>query len=208
MCVRFSQVLGPRPQSWSHGWFPLRLGWLCLPPGHHRAWDYQDSYRKRVAFGCLPTAVPLSLLCGWPVSGNISFCTLRLSISRSSISFLSSPKFPSSSFMLTLNRCFPIFMVLAWVYSVSMVVKSIVLEKELRLKETLKTIGVTNGVIWSTWFIDSFFMMGTSTALLTAIIMVSFVFVLPYLHVFHLKHLIYLPVCFRHKLASQIKNAK
>lgn len=64
-------------------------------------------------------------------------------------------------------------MVMAWVYSVSMVVKSIVLEKELRLKETLKTVGVTNGVIWSTWFIDSFIMMGTSTALLTAIIMVT-----------------------------------
>lgn len=75
--------------------------------------------------------------------------------------------------MLTLNRCFPIFMVLAWVYSVSMIAKSIVLEKELRLKETLKATGVTNGVIWSTWFIDSFIMMGTSTALLTAIIMVS-----------------------------------
>lgn len=79
-----------------------------------------------------------------------------------------------SSFTLTLNRCFPVFMVLAWVYSVSMVVKSIVLEKELRLKETLKTMGVTNGVIWSTWFIDSFIMMGTSTALLTAIIMVTY----------------------------------
>lgn len=74
--------------------------------------------------------------------------------------------------MLTLNRCFPIFMVLAWVYSVSMIVKSIVLEKELRLKETLKATGVTNGVIWSTWFIDCFLMMGTSTALLTVIIMV------------------------------------
>ncbi|XP_047205481.1 retinal-specific phospholipid-transporting ATPase ABCA4a isoform X2 [Girardinichthys multiradiatus] len=81
------------------------------------------------------------------------------------------PCYVDDLFMLTLNRCFPIFMVLAWVYSVSMIVKSIVMEKELRLKETLKTLGVTNGVIWSTWFIDSFFMMGTSTALLTAIIM-------------------------------------
>lgn len=63
-------------------------------------------------------------------------------------------------------------MVLAWVYSVSMIVKSIVLEKELRLKETMKAVGVSNGVIWSTWFIDSFIMMGTSTALLTTIIMV------------------------------------
>ncbi|XP_037829220.1 retinal-specific phospholipid-transporting ATPase ABCA4a isoform X3 [Kryptolebias marmoratus] len=81
------------------------------------------------------------------------------------------PCYVDDLFMLTLNRCFPVFMVLAWVYSVSMIVKSIVLEKELRLKETLKTMGVTNGVIWSTWFTDSFFMMGTSTALLTAIIM-------------------------------------
>ncbi|XP_072306658.1 retinal-specific phospholipid-transporting ATPase ABCA4-like isoform X1 [Eucyclogobius newberryi] len=81
------------------------------------------------------------------------------------------PCYVDDLFMLTLNRCFPVFMVLAWVYSVSMMVKSIVLEKELRLKETLKAAGVTNSVIWSTWFIDSFLMMGTSTALLTAIIM-------------------------------------
>ncbi|XP_043073525.1 retinal-specific phospholipid-transporting ATPase ABCA4 [Puntigrus tetrazona] len=83
------------------------------------------------------------------------------------------PCYVDDMFMLTLNRCFPIFMVLAWIYSVSMVVKSIVLEKEMRLKETLKAMGVSNGVIWYTWFIDSFLMMATSTALLTAIIMVG-----------------------------------
>uniref|UniRef100_A0A8K9VDB2 P-type phospholipid transporter n=1 Tax=Oncorhynchus mykiss TaxID=8022 RepID=A0A8K9VDB2_ONCMY len=81
------------------------------------------------------------------------------------------PCYVDDLFMLTLNRCFPIFMVLAWIYSVSMTVKSIVLEKELRLKETLKAMGVTNGVIWYTWFIDSFIMMTASTALLTLIIM-------------------------------------
>ena len=74
--------------------------------------------------------------------------------------------------MLTLSRCFPIFIVLAWVYSVSMMVKSIVLEKEMRLKETLKAMGVTNEVLWCAWFIDSFLMMAASTALLTAIVMV------------------------------------
>ncbi|KAF7692268.1 hypothetical protein HF521_009878 [Silurus meridionalis] len=52
-----------------------------------------------------------------------------------------------------------------------MIVKSIVLEKELRLKDTLKVMGVTNGVIWCTWFIDSFLMMTLSTTLLTFIIM-------------------------------------
>ncbi|XP_061834850.1 retinal-specific phospholipid-transporting ATPase ABCA4 [Nerophis lumbriciformis] len=80
------------------------------------------------------------------------------------------PCYVDDLFMITLNRCFPMFMVLAWIYSVSMTVKSIVLEKELRLKETLKAMGVSNGVLWWTWFIDSFVVMAASTALLTSII--------------------------------------
>ncbi|NXW29242.1 ABCA4 protein, partial [Phaetusa simplex] len=81
------------------------------------------------------------------------------------------PCFVDDVFMITLNRAFPIFMVLAWVYSVSMTVKSIVLEKEMRLKEAMKNRGITNGVIWCTWFLDSFAMMSVSTFLLTALIM-------------------------------------
>ncbi|XP_063056412.1 retinal-specific phospholipid-transporting ATPase ABCA4-like [Engraulis encrasicolus] len=80
------------------------------------------------------------------------------------------PCYVDDLFMITLNRCFPMFMVLAWIYSVSMTVKSIVLEKELRLKETLKAMGVTNAVIWYTWFIDSIIIMTASTGLLTWII--------------------------------------
>uniref|UniRef100_A0A8C3D0W6 P-type phospholipid transporter n=1 Tax=Cairina moschata TaxID=8855 RepID=A0A8C3D0W6_CAIMO len=82
------------------------------------------------------------------------------------------PCFVDDVFMITLNRSFPIFMVLAWIYSVSMTVKSIVLEKEMRLKEAMKNRGITNGVIWCTWFLDSFVMMAVSTFLLTALIMV------------------------------------
>ncbi|XP_051713429.2 retinal-specific phospholipid-transporting ATPase ABCA4 isoform X1 [Oryctolagus cuniculus] len=81
------------------------------------------------------------------------------------------PCFVDDSFMIILNRCFPIFMVLAWIYSVSMTVKGIVLEKELRLKETLKNQGVSNAVIWCTWFLDSFSIMSMSIFLLTLFIM-------------------------------------
>ncbi|XP_060629951.2 retinal-specific phospholipid-transporting ATPase ABCA4 isoform X1 [Anolis sagrei] len=81
------------------------------------------------------------------------------------------PCFVDDVFMVTLTRSFPIFMVLAWIYSISMMVKSIVLEKEMRLKEAMKNRGVTNGVIWFTWFLDSFIMMAVSTFLLTALIM-------------------------------------
>ncbi|XP_027735766.1 retinal-specific ATP-binding cassette transporter isoform X3 [Empidonax traillii] len=81
------------------------------------------------------------------------------------------PCFVDDVFMITLNRAFPIFMVLAWIYSVSMTVKSIVLEKEMRLKEAMKNRGITNGVIWCTWFLDSFLMMAVSMLLLTVLIM-------------------------------------
>ncbi|XP_072430717.1 retinal-specific phospholipid-transporting ATPase ABCA4 isoform X2 [Chiloscyllium punctatum] len=81
------------------------------------------------------------------------------------------PCFVDDIFMLALTRCFPMFMVLSWIYSVSMIVKSIVLEKELRLKETLKIMGVSNWVHWVTWFIDSFTMMAASTVLATIVIM-------------------------------------
>nr|XP_034977878.1 retinal-specific phospholipid-transporting ATPase ABCA4 [Zootoca vivipara] len=80
------------------------------------------------------------------------------------------PCFVDDVFMVTLNRAFPIFMVLAWIYSVSMTVKSIVLEKEMRLKEAMKNRGVTNGAVWFTWFLDSFIMMALSTFLLTTLI--------------------------------------
>ncbi|XP_058033573.1 retinal-specific phospholipid-transporting ATPase ABCA4 [Ahaetulla prasina] len=80
------------------------------------------------------------------------------------------PCFADDVFMITLTRAFPLLMVLAWIYSISMIVKSIVLEKEMRLKEALKNRGVTNGVIWFTWFLDSFLMMTVSTFLLTALI--------------------------------------
>uniref|UniRef100_A0A8C9PR90 P-type phospholipid transporter n=1 Tax=Spermophilus dauricus TaxID=99837 RepID=A0A8C9PR90_SPEDA len=81
------------------------------------------------------------------------------------------PCFVDDSFMIILNRRFPIFMVLAWIYSVSMTVKGIVLEKELRLKETLKNQGVSNAVIWCTWFLDSFSIMSMSIFLLMIFIM-------------------------------------
>ncbi|KAM4805396.1 LOW QUALITY PROTEIN: retinal-specific phospholipid-transporting ATPase ABCA4-like [Urocitellus parryii] len=81
------------------------------------------------------------------------------------------PCYVDESFMIILNLCFPIFMVLAWIYSVSMTVKGIILEKELRLKETLKNQGVSNTVIWCTRFLDSFSIMSMSIFLLMIFIM-------------------------------------
>ena len=66
----------------------------------------------------------------------------------------------------------PLFMTLAWIYTVSMVVKGIVYEKEQRLKEVMKVMGLTNGIHWLAWFITSCIMMMLSTLMLVAILKV------------------------------------
>ena len=71
------------------------------------------------------------------------------------------------------RKSMPMFMVLAWIYSVSMMVKSIVYEKEKRLKEVMKAMGLGNGVHWLAWFITCFTMMFISTILLLIILSVS-----------------------------------
>ena len=60
-----------------------------------------------------------------------------------------------------------------------MIIKSIVYEKEERLKETMKVMGLGNGVHWMAWFIDSFFFMLISVFLLTIILKVTSGSILP-----------------------------
>ena len=74
---------------------------------------------------------------------------------------------------MAISRTFPLFMTLSWVYACSMIIKSIVYEKEQRLKETMKVMGLGNGVHWMAWFIDSFFFMLISVFLLTIILKVT-----------------------------------
>jgi len=50
----------------------------------------------------------------------------------------------------------PVFMVLAWIFTVSMIIKDIVYEKEKRLKEFMRVMGLSNGIHWLSWFLTSF----------------------------------------------------
>ena len=66
----------------------------------------------------------------------------------------------------------PLFMVLAWIYTVAMVVKGIVYEKEQRLKEVMKVMGLGNAVHWLAWFITCFIMMFLSVLILLLVLKV------------------------------------
>ncbi|XP_046387973.1 ATP-binding cassette sub-family A member 7-like isoform X2 [Ischnura elegans] len=73
-------------------------------------------------------------------------------------------------FVLAISRTFPMFMTLSWVYTCAMIVKSIVREKERRLRETMKAMGLRSSALWLSWFIDSFVFMLLVIGLLTAIL--------------------------------------
>lgn len=81
--------------------------------------------------------------------------------------------FLRTRFIMALSRTFPMFMVLSWVYTSSMIIKGIVYEKEKRLKEVMKMMGLSNGVLWLAWFIKSFLTMAASCFLLMLILVVS-----------------------------------
>lgn len=74
---------------------------------------------------------------------------------------------------MAISRSMPMFMVLSWIYSVSMIVKGIVYEKERRLKEVMKVMGLGNGVHWLAWFITAFIMMFISVIMLLFVLKVS-----------------------------------
>ncbi|NWH74855.1 ABCA1 protein, partial [Piaya cayana] len=76
------------------------------------------------------------------------------------------PCYVDDVFLRVLNRSLPLFMTLAWIYSVAMIIKGVVHEKETRLKETMKTMGLSNGILWLSWFLSSFIPFLLSSALL------------------------------------------
>lgn len=61
-------------------------------------------------------------------------------------------------------------MTLAWIYSVAMIIKGVVYEKEARLKETMRIMGLGTGTLWFSWFISSIVPFLVSVALLIALL--------------------------------------
>ena len=87
-------------------------------------------------------------------------------------------QFPSAcyvfdTFFVAIARLFPLFMILSFVYTCAMIVKSIVYEKEKRLKETMRTMGLGNAVHWVAWFIDSMSFMVVTCFLLSIVLVVN-----------------------------------
>lgn len=67
----------------------------------------------------------------------------------------------------------PLFLTLAWIYSVAMTVKAVVREKEKRLRDTMRAMGLSRGVLWLGWFLSCLVPFLISTALLVLVLKVG-----------------------------------
>ncbi|CAN7974909.1 unnamed protein product [Ixodes persulcatus] len=80
------------------------------------------------------------------------------------------PCYIQDQFLFMIEHVMPLCMAISWVYSVAMLVQNVVYEKEKRLKEVMKTMGLNNAVHWLAWFITSFIQMTITAAVLTAVL--------------------------------------
>uniref|UniRef100_A0A4W5NMZ9 P-type phospholipid transporter n=1 Tax=Hucho hucho TaxID=62062 RepID=A0A4W5NMZ9_9TELE len=76
------------------------------------------------------------------------------------------PCYVDDMFLRVMSRSMPLFMTLAWMYSVALIIKGVVYEKEARLKETMRIMGLDNGILWLSWFISSLIPLLISASLL------------------------------------------
>ena len=79
----------------------------------------------------------------------------------------------SRSFMFIIEHMMPLCMTVSWIYTVALAVQAIVYEKEQRLKEVMKMMGLSNAVHWVAWFITSLVVMSVTVALLVVILKVN-----------------------------------
>ncbi|XP_048851974.1 phospholipid-transporting ATPase ABCA1-like [Brienomyrus brachyistius] len=76
------------------------------------------------------------------------------------------PCYVDDVFLRVTSRCMPLFMTLAWMYSVAVIIKGVVYEKEARLKETMRIMGLNSSILWVSWFISSLIPLLLSAAIL------------------------------------------
>eukprot|EP00794_Sanderia_malayensis_P015936 gene15936-17537_t len=77
------------------------------------------------------------------------------------------PCYLKDDFMFVIQYMMPLCITVSFIYSVAILVQNIVNEKEHRLKEVMKMMGLSNAVHWTAWFITSMFIMAVIVLLMT-----------------------------------------
>ncbi|XP_076977505.1 phospholipid-transporting ATPase ABCA7 [Tamandua tetradactyla] len=90
------------------------------------------------------------------------------------------PCYVDDVFLRVLSRSLPLFLTLAWIYSVALTVKAVVREKETRLRDTMRAMGLGRAVLWLGWVLSCLGPFLLSAALLVLVLKLGDI--LPYSH--------------------------
>jgi ABC-type multidrug transport system ATPase subunit len=77
------------------------------------------------------------------------------------------PNYDHDNFLIGNEYMLPFIMSLAWMLSVGMIVRSVVREKESRMKETMRMMGLGRIQLWLSWFVTSFITLLISVVVIT-----------------------------------------
>eukprot|EP00599_Poterioochromonas_sp_BG-1_P016760 CAMPEP_0173165656 /NCGR_PEP_ID=MMETSP1105-20130129/21518_1 /TAXON_ID=2985 /ORGANISM="Ochromonas sp., Strain BG-1" /LENGTH=1579 /DNA_ID=CAMNT_0014086689 /DNA_START=11 /DNA_END=4746 /DNA_ORIENTATION=+ len=88
---------------------------------------------------------------------------------KASMSLMPTKDYESDDFQYVISSVLGIFYILAFLYPVSRLIRALVLEKEFRIKEGMKMMGLTDTVYNLSWFITGFLQMTLIAVLITLV---------------------------------------
>ncbi|VEL10301.1 unnamed protein product [Protopolystoma xenopodis] len=91
-------------------------------------------------------------------------------ITATEMKLFPTPCYTSDLFIRFFLNTLPLFLVLSWICTFVVTVKSIVYEKEYRLKEFTKVMGLSNFIHWANWFTFSFLAMSISSIIISLLL--------------------------------------
>ncbi|KJE88968.1 ATP-binding cassette sub-family A member 1 [Capsaspora owczarzaki ATCC 30864] len=80
------------------------------------------------------------------------------------------PQYNDDPFQFAVAGTLPLFMILSWMFPCQSIVRQIVFEKERRLREAMKMMGLRNWVNWLGWFIKSLIYLTISVVIVTIVV--------------------------------------
>jgi ABC-type Na+ efflux pump permease subunit len=79
------------------------------------------------------------------------------------------PSYEEDNFIYLIQYMLPFFMVIGWLYVVSLLVSGIVYEKQERLREVMRIQGLRTWVYWAGWWVSAM----TQMTLVSGILMIK-----------------------------------